>query len=92
MTIKTMSENIIKSYSVKSIRKQFAEKGVFYTDEKLAKTLADELSKSPHKIEDVYDPTCGAGNLLAVFPDDVAKYGQEINSEQAEELLEFLNQ
>lgn len=84
MTIKTMSENIIKSYSVKSIRKQFAEKGVFYTDEKLAKTLADELSKSPHKIEDVYDPTCGAGNLLAVFPDDVAKYGQEINSEQAE--------
>ena len=72
------------SYSVKSIRKQFAEKGVFYTDEKLAKMLADELSKSPFDIKEVYDPTCGAGNLLAVFSVDVVKYGQEINPEQAE--------
>ena len=72
------------SYSVKSIRKQFAEKGVFYTDEKLAKMLADELRKSPFDIKEVYDPTCGAGNLLAVFSDDVAKYGQEINPEQAD--------
>lgn len=62
------------SYSVKSIRKQFAEKGVFYTDEKLAKMLADELSKSPFDIKEVYDSTCGAGNLLAVFSDDVVKY------------------
>lgn len=72
------------SYSVKSIRKQFAEKGVFYTDEKLAKMLADELRKSPFDIKEVYDPTCGAGNLLAVFSDDVAKFGQEINPEQAD--------
>lgn len=72
------------SYSFKSIRKQFAEKGVFYTDEKLAKMLADELSKSPFDIKEVYDPTCGSGNLLAVFSDDVVKYGQEINAEQAE--------
>lgn len=79
------------SYSVKSIRKQFAEKGVFYTDEKLAKMLADELSKSPFDIKEVYDPTCGAGNLLAVFSDDVVKYGQEINPEQAEVARQRLN-
>ena len=72
------------SYSIKSIRKQFAEQGVFYTDERLARMLADEIYKTSSNIEDVYDPTCGAGNLLAVFPDDVAKYGQEINPEQAE--------
>lgn len=71
------------SYSVKSIRKQFAEKGVFYTDEKLAKMLADEVGKYG-EVKEVYDPTCGAGNLLAVFPDGVAKYGQEINPEQAD--------
>lgn len=46
--------------------------------------LADEIYKTTTNIEEVYDPTCGAGNLLAVFPDDVAKYGQEINAEQAE--------
>ena len=79
------------SYSVKSIRKQFAEKGVFYTDEKLANMLADELSKSPFNIKEVYDPTCGAGNLLAVFSDDVVKYGQEINPEQAEVARQRLN-
>ena len=72
------------SYSIKSIRKQFAEQGVFYTDERLAQMLADEIYKTSTNIEEVYDPTCGAGNLLAVFPDDVVKYGQEINPEQAE--------
>lgn len=79
------------SYSFKSIRKQFAEKGVFYTDEKLAKMLAEELSKSPFDIKEVYDPTCGSGNLLAVFSDDVVKYGQEINAEQAEVARQRLN-
>lgn len=71
------------SYSVKTIRKQFAEQGVFYTDEKLAKMLAEEV-KRYGEVTDVYDPTCGAGNLLAVFADEVEKYGQEINPEQAE--------
>lgn len=70
-------------YSVKQIRKQFAEQGVFYTDEKLARMLADTVSADGNVV-DVYDPTCGAGNLLAVFPDDVAKYGQEIDATQAE--------
>lgn len=78
------------SYSIKSIRKQFAEQGVFYTDERLARMLADEIYKTSSNIEEVYDPTCGAGNLLAVFPDDVAKYGQEINAEQAEVAMQRL--
>lgn len=72
------------SYSVKSIRKQFAEKGVFYTDRKLAEMLRDIVSRTS-VVTEVYDPTCGNGNLLAVFPDDVRKYGQELNAQQAEE-------
>lgn len=68
------------SYSVKSIREEFKSKGVFYTDEKLAKLLASYI---PEDVTEIYDPTCGGGNLLAVFPDHVRKYGQELNPEQA---------
>lgn len=71
------------SYSVKSIRKQFAEYGVFYTDIKLAEMLKDCVSESG-AVNEVYDPTCGSGNLLSVFPDEVRKYGQELNPEQAD--------
>ena len=71
------------SYSIRSIKKEFAERGVFYTDARLAQLLADEVSKYG-EVRQVYDPTCGAGNLLAVFGDDVEKFGQEINAEQAE--------
>lgn len=71
------------SYSIRSIKKEFAERGVFYTDARLAQLLADEVSKYG-EVRQVYDPTCGAGNLLAAFGDDVEKYGQEINAEQAE--------
>lgn len=69
-------------HSVKQIRKQFAEQGVFYTDEKLARLLASEVSKYG-EVKEVYDPTCGDGNLLAVFPDEVEKFGQEIDEAQA---------
>lgn len=71
------------SYSIRSIKKEFAERGVFYTDERLARLLADEVSKYG-EVRQVYDPTCGAGNLLAAFGDNVEKYGQEINAEQAD--------
>lgn len=70
------------SHDVKSIRKKFKEHGVFYTDIKLAKILAGYM---PEDITEVYDPTCGSGNLLSVFPDNVRKYGQELDAEQAEE-------
>lgn len=72
------------SYSVKSIRKKFAEHGVFYTDLKLAGILRDIICANSD-VSDVYDPACGSGNLLSVFSDDVRKYGQELSPEQAEE-------
>lgn len=72
------------NYSIKSIRKQFAEHGVFYTDLKLAGILRDIVSANGD-VTEVYDPTCGSGNLLSVFSDEVRKYGQELNTEQADE-------
>lgn len=75
------------SYSVKSIREDFKAKGVFYTDEKLARIIASHI---PEDATEVYDPTCGGGNLLAVFGDHVRKYGQELNPQQAQEAAERL--
>lgn len=75
------------SYSVKSIREQFKANGVFYSDTAIAERLKSYL---PEGITEVYDPTCGGGNLLAVFGDDVKKYGQELNPQQAEECRQRL--
>lgn len=72
--------NITGDVSAKTYRKKLAEKGVFHTDEKLAKEIASYI---PQSIIDacgkVYDPTCGCGALLSVFPDNVRKCGQEID-------------
>ena len=67
--------------SAKSYRKQLADKGVFHTDEALAKEIASYI---PEGITEVYDPTCGCGALLSVFPDSVKKYGQELDPDMAE--------
>lgn len=66
--------------STKSYRKKLAERGAFYTDPKLA---ADIKKYIPDDVTEVYDPTCGGGNLLASFGDSVKKYGQELDEEQA---------
>ena len=66
-------------YSVKAIRQSFKEKGIFYTPPELAEYLKSFL---PEGVTDVYDPTCGNGGLLAVFGDEVSKYGQDINADQ----------
>lgn len=71
----------MNDYSVKAIRQQFKQAGVFYTDQTLAVMMRDLLPEMP---EEVYDPTCGNGSLLSVFPDHVRKYGQDINAEQVE--------
>ena len=68
--------------SAKAYRKHLADHGIFYTDPKLAQAIREHL---PADVEEVYDPTCGIGNLLASFPDDVRKYGQELDAESAEE-------
>lgn len=69
-------------HDIKSVRKKFRENGVFYTGEKLALFIKTFL---PDDVTEVYDPTCGGGNLLSVFADDVAKYGQELDEQQAKE-------
>lgn len=69
----------MEDYSVKNIRQGFRDKGIFYTTKETSEYL-----KSFFPVEDVkeiYDPTCGHGNLLAVFDDEVIKYGQDINEE-----------
>lgn len=66
-------------YDIKSIRQDFKENGIFYTQPELALFLKSFL---PDDVEEIYDPTCGNGGLLSVFGDDVQKYGQEINAEQ----------
>lgn len=68
--------------SLKQLRKDYKEHGVFYTDSKLAEIIKQFI---PADVKEVYDPTCGSGALLSAFGDDVAKYGQELNPTQAEE-------
>ena len=77
----------MQDYSVKAIRQQFKRAGVFYTDQALALTMRDLLPEMP---SEVYDPTCGNGSLLSVFPDDVQKYGQDINGDQVEQAAQRL--
>lgn len=68
------------SVSAKSYRKQLKANGVFYSDSAIAELLK---SLVPDDVSEVYDPTCGDGSLLAVFGDDVRKYGQELDAQQA---------
>lgn len=68
--------------SIAAVKQSFKEAGVFYTDEALALYLKSFI---PEGVSEVYDPTCGGGALLAVFGDEVEKYGQEINEEYARE-------
>ena len=69
-------------YNIKTIKKEFKEKGIFYTSGEMAKTIKKYVNNDRPK--SVYDPTCGDGALLSVFDDDIPKYGQEINEEQLE--------
>ena len=71
----------------KSFRKELAKTGVFYSDLKLARELKAYL---PTNTTEIYDPTCGNGNLLSVFSDEVKKYGQELDELQAQEARERL--
>ena len=75
------------AYNLKSIKEEFKSKGIFYTPPELAQLLKSYINFEP---KEVYDPTCGDGGLLAVFDDNVIKYGQEINEEQLEVAKERL--
>lgn len=69
----------MKQKSMKNIRQEFKDKGIFYTPSALAGKLKSYVDIEP---QSVYDPTCGVGNLLGVFPENVKKYGQELDGEQ----------
>lgn len=69
----------MKEKSIKNIRQEFKNNGIFYTPPELAEKLKSYIDFEP---ESVYDPTCGAGNLLRVFHENVKKYGQELDAEQ----------
>lgn len=78
----------MSEYNMKSIKKKFKEKGIFYTPPELALMIKEYL---PQKIEEVYDPTCGDGGLLKVFDNETIKYGQEIEERQCEIAREIPN-
>lgn len=69
----------MKQKSIKNIRQEFKDNGIFYTPPELAEKLKSYVDFEP---EAVYDPTCGAGNLLRVFRENAKKYGQELDAEQ----------
>lgn len=69
----------MRQKSIKNIRQEFKDNGIFYTPPELAMKLMEYVDVD---YRSVYDPTCGAGNLLRVFPDEVKKYGQELDAEQ----------
>ena len=69
-------------HSINGVRAQFKATGKFHTPPELAAFLHDLI---PPGARDVYDPTCGAGNLLAVFPDTTPKYGQDIDKAALED-------
>lgn len=72
---------------MKNIRKEFKEKGIFYTSKDLAERLKKYVDFTPKK---VYDPTCGQGNLLSVWDDEIEKYGQELYQDELDKANEHL--
>ena len=66
-------------HNLKSIKQEFKSKGIFYTPPELAKLIKSYVDRD---VVEVYDPTCGDGGLLSVFPDNAKKYGQELDGEQ----------
>lgn len=73
--------------SLKNIKKEFHDNGIFYTPPELAKIYLDYIPFTPKR---VYDPTCGQGNLLNIFGDDVEKYGQELYQDELDKAYEHL--
>lgn len=74
--------------NLKTTREHFRDQGIFHTPIELAELMKEFIDIRDY--DDVYDPTCGHGNLLSVFPDNIRKYGQEIDPEQARYSMEHL--
>lgn len=83
-----MEKNIL------NLKKEFRAKGIYYTPRELAEKCKTLLERKNEKIKEIYDPTCGQGNLLSIFDDDVIKYGQELDEielNKAKEILKNFN-
>lgn len=64
--------------NARDFKKSLNKSGSFYTqDERLLAILKQLVDYEPRT---VYDPTCGVGNLLSIYP-NAELYGQDINSE-----------
>ena len=74
--------------SAKAFRDNLRASGAFYTPEALAQRMRAQL---PEHVAEVYDPTCGDGNLLRIFGDEVRKYGVEIDGGEAEKARSIPN-
>lgn len=66
----------MSTHTIKGLRAEFKSQGKFHTPPELAKFLRGLIPGTPSR---VYDPTCGAGSLLAEFPDEVEKFGQDVD-------------
>lgn len=64
------------AHTIKGLRSQFKAVGKFHTPPELALMLRALIPGEPKR---VYDPTCGAGALLSVFPEGTEKFGQDID-------------
>ena len=76
-------------HTIKGVRAQFKAQGKFHTPPELVEFVTKLVDPDPR---DVYDPTCGDGALLGAFPDDIPKFGQDIDQEaltDAERLPNF---
>ena len=75
----------MSKHTVKGLRKQFKAQGKFYTPPELVATIS-ALAKTQliGEPREVYDPTCGAGDLLSAWG-DIPKYGQDIDLEAVED-------
>ena len=75
-------------HTIKGVREQFKAQGKFHTPPELVEYLHDLVNPNPR---DVYDPTCGAGALLAAFPAETPKYGQDIDQEALDDANQLPN-
>lgn len=76
-----------QDYNLKSLRAGFKKQGLFYTPPELAEWLKSFIPDEP---SEVYDPTCGRGSLLKVFPDHTKKYGQDIDGDAIRDAQEIV--
>ncbi len=64
------------THTLKEERQNYKQLGKFHTPIELVEYMKTYIDIDDY--DEVYDPTCGAGNMLSIFPDNIKKYGQDI--------------